>query len=677
MAKQLNMVQTKFLISKRFIYFLLILLLNPIPFLFARSIHKLSPFNLQVHFEGLLGCKYDLNICNENEDCFDDDLFGQCWNGQGSIDHAFTLKHGIQDLSLNKINALERTFKFLDRFELKWSDYLTQCILSYILSDHVHRRLNDEHIDGFYRDCLAKDKILNDIERNHIQRRFNNRQKLNYQNIGSLYLDSTMGVPLFLQYQEQPSSYFNENFQPILSDESKMQEPRKLLVAINEAHPGLLETLQINNNKQLLPIPNPKLDSDEIRTDIKQLLNSNDSERYITIETNRGFLAINRDFKDQIEAAQLLAFLARINTWPVAIFTDLNTNNNILTYRILENAYRINASSIASAALNNQKLIENQLGIQIIDSGIGNPSRGAQLSVEQANVSHWATAALVTCALVLFIMGSFVMLFYFKRSSQIRDKFAEITRFKRSTTNDYQDLCRQRMQNQPTTRIAAGEVKKQRSSESSSSRSSTSSWTEEPVSTINMDIMTGHLILSYMEDHLRDRHRLESDWQSLNLETTDDNERSTCSVALLESNEKKNRYRDCIPYDHTRIQLTNDDDEDGDYINASKITDSDPKCRYIATQGPLPNTTNAFWQMVWEQSASVIVALCRPIENGMTMCHHYWPVEGSACFNDFEVNLVSEHIWSDDYVVRSFYLKNLQTMETRTVTQFHYLTWDE
>jgi receptor-type tyrosine-protein phosphatase N len=65
------------------------------------------------------------------------------------------------------------------------------------------------------------------------------------------------------------------------------------------------------------------------------------------------------------------------------------------------------------------------------------------------------------------------------------------------------------------------------------------------------------------------------------------------------------------------------------------------------------------------------------VENGKTMCHHYWPVEGSARFNDFEVNLVSEHIWSDDYLVRSFYLKNIQTMETRTVTQFHFLTWGE
>ncbi len=70
----------------------------------------------------------------------------------------------------------------------------------------------------------------------------------------------------------------------------------------------------------------------------------------------------------------------------------------------------------------------------------------------------------------------------------------------------------------------------------------------------------------------------------------------------------------------------------------------------------MPSTTNAFWQMVWEQGSCVIVALTRPsmqpnhliffsldfnlrilVENGITMCHHYWPVEGSARFQDFEV----------------------------------------
>lgn len=42
---------------------------------------------------------------------------------------------------------------------------------------------------------------------------------------------------------------------------------------------------------------------------------------------------------------------------------------------------------------------------------------------------------------------------------------------------------------------------------------------------------------------------------------------------------------------------------------------------------------------------------------------------------NFQIHLVSEHIWSEDYLVRSFYLKNLKANETRTVTQFHFLTW--
>ena len=40
-----------------------------------------------------------------------------------------------------------------------------------------------------------------------------------------------------------------------------------------------------------------------------------------------------------------------------------------------------------------------------------------------------------------------------------------------------------------------------------------------------------------------------------------------------------------------------------------------------------------------------------------------------------QIHLVSEHIWCEDYLVRSLYLKNLTTGETRTVTQFHFLSW--
>ncbi|GAA6081556.1 receptor-type tyrosine-protein phosphatase N2 isoform X1 [Tachysurus ichikawai] len=79
--------------------------------------------------------------------------------------------------------------------------------------------------------------------------------------------------------------------------------------------------------------------------------------------------------------------------------------------------------------------------------------------------------------------------------------------------------------------------------------------------------------------------------------------------------------------------------------------------------------------MVWESGCVVIVMLTPLSENGTKQCHQYWPDEGSDLYHIYEVNLVSEHIWCEDFLVRSFYLKNIQTNETRTVTQFHFLSW--
>lgn len=105
-------------------------------------------------------------------------------------------------------------------------------------------------------------------------------------------------------------------------------------------------------------------------------------------------------------------------------------------------------------------------------------------------------------------------------------------------------------------------------------------------------------------------------------------------------------------------------------------TDHDPRsAAYIAAQGPLPSTLAHFWQMVWEQGSIMIVMLCRLQENGAISCARYWPEEGSEVYDIYEVHLVSEHTICDDYLVRSFYLKNLRTGETRTVTQFHFLSW--
>ncbi|CAF2578887.1 unnamed protein product [Rotaria sp. Silwood2] len=703
-----------------------------------------------INFEGILGCKYDLNLCNQNEDCYDDGLFGQCWNGEGSVRSAFTLKTGVDGLTDDKLIAIEQTLDFLTRYHLSWRDYMTQCILSHILSDE--QQINQNRLEIFYEDCLNKDEVLDelaDIQEENVYRRqlgfYRQNKKFLYRDPyfpltksdkTIIRLDNKYGGPLFMEFDEPDeidieqsrllpitaglaqaiaqkaeeeqfkklnhvnTYYIGDDDELILNErpidlpeeESMMKEPSKISVHTSEGHPGLLETLQINNNKQILPLLIEDTITRKILTN-NNMINKSDAERYFAVETAQGYIVINRDFKDQIEGARLLSLLAQINSWPAAIFTELNTDHRVLTFHVLNNAYQINASNVASAALNNQESIQNQLGIHVTDSGIGNPIRGSQLSVERQNGSQWALVASTICGVVLLIMGAFALLYFVKRNDRIRNKLAEITHIRGLSTNYYQDLCRQRMQVHPTgskspdihkvqqtpppsagpTTVSAASHAKH-NSEGSSTRSSTSSWSEEPVAPVNMDIMTGHLILSYMEDHLRNRHRLEAEWQALYTDEINE-ERASCAVALSETNANKNRYIDCIPYDHARIRLANNGDDD--YINASPITDSDPKCKYIATQGPMPNTTNAFWQMVWEQGSCVIVALTRPIESGITMCHHYWPVEGSARFNDFEVNLVSEHIWSDDYLVRSFYLKNVQTMETRTVTQFHFLTWGE
>uniref|UniRef100_A0A8D0CMC2 Protein tyrosine phosphatase receptor type N n=1 Tax=Scleropages formosus TaxID=113540 RepID=A0A8D0CMC2_SCLFO len=256
---------------------------------------------------------------------------------------------------------------------------------------------------------------------------------------------------------------------------------------------------------------------------------------------------------------------------------------------------------------------------------------------------------------------------------------------------EYQDLCRQHMAGKSSsgrqdTGTAAGgggtdtsrvsSVSSQFSDApqpSPSSHSSTPSWCEEPAQS-NMDISTGHMILAYMEDHLKNKDRLLREWEAL---CSYQAEPSSVSVAQSDVNHKKNRNPEFVPYDHSRVKLKAEvNPSRGDYINASTIIEHDPRMpAYIATQGPLSHTISDFWQMVWESGCTVIVMMTALVEDGEKQCDRYWPDEGSSLYHIYEVNLVSEHIWCNDFLVRSFYLKNVQTQETRTLTQFHFLSW--
>lgn len=114
------------------------------------------------------------------------------------------------------------------------------------------------------------------------------------------------------------------------------------------------------------------------------------------------------------------------------------------------------------------------------------------------------------------------------------------------------------------------------------------------------------------------------DFESLSRKKEDE----TLEESKLTENIDKNRYQDILPYDSTRVQLI--DSMTGDYINASFVDMAVPSGivnRYIATQGPLASTCDDFWQMVWEQSCSLIIMVTPLVEAGRVKCHKYWPDE--------------------------------------------------
>ncbi|VDQ10856.1 unnamed protein product [Trichobilharzia regenti] len=94
--------------------------------------------------------------------------------------------------------------------------------------------------------------------------------------------------------------------------------------------------------------------------------------------------------------------------------------------------------------------------------------------------------------------------------------------------------------------------------------------------------------------------------------------------------------------DSTRVFLYNA--RDGDYINASFVSIPDvPSRKYILTQGPMQQTVNHFWLMVWERQCPAIIMLNRFIEKGSLRCHPYFPHNGgSSVLKLSDVGLIVE-----------------------------------
>ncbi|KAF6288892.1 protein tyrosine phosphatase receptor type H [Rhinolophus ferrumequinum] len=180
-------------------------------------------------------------------------------------------------------------------------------------------------------------------------------------------------------------------------------------------------------------------------------------------------------------------------------------------------------------------------------------------------------------------------------------------------------------------------------------------------------------------DHVRKNEKdsncgFAEEYQHLALESHNQSQR----VASAPENSAKNRYRNVLPYDWSRVPLRPISGEPGsDYINASFMPGLWSPREFIAAQGPLPQTVGDFWRLVWEQQSHTLVMLTNCTEFGRVKCEHYWPLDAQPCtYGHLQVTLEGEKAM-ENWTIRDLQLWHTQEQKILHVRQFHYVAWPD
>ncbi|KAJ8270501.1 hypothetical protein GJAV_G00115580 [Gymnothorax javanicus] len=195
---------------------------------------------------------------------------------------------------------------------------------------------------------------------------------------------------------------------------------------------------------------------------------------------------------------------------------------------------------------------------------------------------------------------------------------------------------------------------------------------QEDVVTCTTDEWCKHLEQTLEED------RIFTEYEQIPKKRAD----SAATTATLPENIERNRFRDVVPYEENRLELVPTKDNNSGYINAShiKVVISGEEWHYIATQGPLPNTCQDFWQMIWEQGVNVIAMVTAEEEGGRSKSHRYWPKLGSkhnsATHGKFKVT-TKFRTDSAYYATTGLKVKHQLSEQERTVWHLQYTDWPD
>lgn len=172
-----------------------------------------------------------------------------------------------------------------------------------------------------------------------------------------------------------------------------------------------------------------------------------------------------------------------------------------------------------------------------------------------------------------------------------------------------------------------------------------------------------------LRDIVNNTHKLHAEFAEIPMNFIDPKELD------IPNHGTKNRYKTILPNPHSRVILKHKNCNDllGSYINANYLRGclGDDRA-YIATQGPMVNTVNDFWQMAWQEDSPVIVMITKLKEKN-EKCVLYWP-EKRGIYGKVEV-LVNSVRESEHYTTRSLTLKCGN--QTRSVQHYWYTSWPD
>ncbi|KAJ0972056.1 hypothetical protein J5N97_020015 [Dioscorea zingiberensis] len=192
--------------------------------------------------------------------------------------------------------------------------------------------------------------------------------------------------------------------------------------------------------------------------------------------------------------------------------------------------------------------------------------------------------------------------------------------------------------------------------------------------------------LRFFKKELRSPARIAQEFDRLqNMRLRKDEVLKRCSVALQDANKNKNRYSDILPFDKSRVVLNASKDSKAlgtGYINASLITvgPMDKVSQFIATQGPLPETFDDFWEMVFQYHCPVIVMLTLLDKPEIARkCADYFQGEnGAREFWEFHVLTKWTRTSNSSLVLRCLEVKKKESEEPAlTVLHIQYPEWPD